>query len=353
VIVVAGEALIDLMARPGEPQQFEARPGGAPCNVAVGLARLGRRTCFLGRIGTDPFGRLLRQHLAGSGVDASMVVTATQKTTLAVAALDGQGKAEYSFYANGTADWQWTDAEVPRVLPADAGALYVGGLALRLSPGAAVLEGLMRRTRQQRRALVFFDPNVRTGFGFSAAVERARVERQLRLAHVIKASEDDIALLYPGHDYREIAARWQGGRAGLVAVTLGPAGVYALTPDGTEISVPAVSARVVDTVGAGDAFAATMLDQLVEEMSAGAAPGPDPAPDPAEALREVGVGAVLGLLERASVSAALTCERPGAQSPDAGTLDAAMADVPRSAFSAGQRGSSLSAERREIGLGPA
>jgi fructokinase len=351
VIVVAGEALIDLMARPGEPQQFEARPGGAPCNVAVGLARLGRRTCFLGRIGTDPFGRLLRQHLAGSGVDSSMVVTATQKTTLAVAALDGQGKAEYSFYANGTADWQWTDAEIPRVLPADASALYVGGLALRLSPGAAVLEGLMRRTRQQRRALVFFDPNVRTGFGFSATAERARVERQLRLAHVIKASEDDIALLYPGHHYREIAARWQGGGAGLVAVTLGPAGVYALAPDGTEISVPAVSARVVDTVGAGDAFAATMLDQLVEEMSAGAAP--DPAPGPAEALREVGVVAVRGLLERASVSAALTCERPGAQSPDAGTLDAAMAVVPRSPLSAEQRGSSLSAERREIGLEPA
>jgi fructokinase len=351
VIVVAGEALIDLMARPGEPQQFEARPGGAPCNVAVGLARLGRRTCFLGRIGTDPFGRLLRQHLAGSGVDASMVVTATQKTTLAVAALDGQGKAEYSFYANGTADWQWTDAEVPRVLPADASALYVGGLALRLSPGAAVLEGLMRRTRQQRRALVFCDPNVRTGFGFSAAVERARVERQLRLAHVIKASEDDIALLYPGHDYREIAARWQGGGAGLVAVTLGAAGVYALAPNGTEISVPAVPAQVMDTVGAGDAFAAAMLDRLVEEMHAGAArgqgldpgPGPGPGPGPAEALREIGVGAIRGLLERASVSAALTCERAGAQSPDTRTLDAAMTDVLRSPLPAEQRGSPLSA----------
>lgn len=355
MIVVAGEALIDLMARPGEPQQFEARPGGAPCNVAVGLARLGRRSCFLGRIGTDPFGRLLRQHLAGSGVDASMVVTATQKTTLAVAALDGQGKAEYSFYANGTADWQWTDAEVPRALPADASALYVGGLALRLSPGAAVLEGLMRRTRQQRRALVFFDPNVRTGFGFSAAVERARVERQLRLAHVIKASEDDIALLYPGHDYREIAARWQGGGAGLVAVTLGAAGVYALAPDGTEITVPAVPARVLDTVGAGDAFAAAMLDRLVEELPAGAAPGPglSTAPGPAEALRGVGVGALRGLLERASVSAALTCERAGAQSPDARTLDAALADGLRSPPPAGQQGSPLRAGQREIGLEPA
>lgn len=340
MIVVAGEALIDLMPRPGAPQQFEARPGGAPCNVAVGLARLGRCACFLGRIGTDPFGRLLRRHLATSGVNASMVVTASQKTTLAVAALDGQGKAEYSFYANGTADWQWTDTEVPRVLPADASALYVGGLALRLAPGAAVLEGLMRRTRQQRRALVFFDPNVRTGFGFSATVERARVERQLALAHVIKASEDDIALLYPGHDYREIAARWHAGGARLVVVTLGPAGVYALAPDGTGITAPAVPARVVDTVGAGDAFAAAMLDRLVEEMPAGA----DAAPAPADALRELGVGAVRGLLERASVSAALTCERAGAQSPDAPTLDAAMADVLRSP---------QTAQQREIGLEPA
>jgi fructokinase len=229
----------------------------------------------------------------------------------------------------------------------------VGGLALRLSPGAAVLEGLMRRTRQQRRALVFCDPNVRTGFGFSAAVERARVERQLRLAHVIKASEDDIALLYPGHDYREIAARWQGGGAGLVAVTLGAAGVYALAPDGTEITVPAVPAQVMDTVGAGDAFAAAMLDRLVEEMPAGAARGQGLGPDPglglglglgpAEALREIGVGAIRGLLERASVSAALTCERAGAQSPDARTLDAATADVLRSPLPAQQRGSPLSA----------
>jgi fructokinase len=273
-----------------------------------------------------------------------MVATATQKTTLAVAALDRQGKAEYSFYANGTADWQWTEAEVPRVLPADAGALYVGGLALRLPPGAAVLEGLMRRTRQQRRALVFFDPNVRTGFGFSAAVERTRVERQLTLAHVIKASEDDIALLYPGHDYREIAARWQGGRAGLVAVTLGTAGVYALAPDGTEITVPAIPAQVMDTVGAGDAFAAAMLDRLVEEMPGGAAPGSGLGPDPVEALREVSASAIRGLLERASVSAALTCARAGAQSPDVRTLDAAMADVLRSP---------LPAEQREIGLEPA
>ena len=149
-----------------------------------------------------------------------------------------------------------------------------------------------------------------------------------------------------------------------MAVTLGAAGVYALAPDGSEITVPAVPARVLDTVGAGDAFAAAMLDRLVEEMPAGAPPGQGLDPglglDPAEALREVGVGALRGLLERVSVSAALTCERAGAQSPDARTLDAAMADELRSPPPAGQRdllpagqqGSPLPAER-EIGLEPA
>ena len=125
MIVVAGEALIDLIPQNPEAeaeagaagQRFDARPGGAPCNVAVGLARLGRHACFLGRVGGDPFGRLLRGHLAGAGVDTSMMVTATEKTTLAVTALDSQGKAEYSFYANGTADWQWSDSEIPGSRP--------------------------------------------------------------------------------------------------------------------------------------------------------------------------------------------------------------------------------------------
>src|ERR1039458_5586108 len=255
VIVVAGEALIDLLPIPGGQHHFDARPGGAPCNVAVGLARLGRRTCFLGRIGPDAFGRMLRQHLKDADVDLSMVVPASEPTTLGVAALDGHGKAEYSFYANGTADWQWAESEVPDVLPADVRALYVGGLALRFLPGAAVLEGLMRRARLQERALIFFDPNVRSGFEYSADAERSRVERQVKLTHVIKASEDDIALLYPGQEYREIAAAWQRTTAGIVVVTLGAEGVYALAPGGAEIMVPAVPTDVVDTVGAGDAFA--------------------------------------------------------------------------------------------------
>jgi len=203
----------------------------------------------------------------------------------------------------------------------------------------------MRRTRQEGRTLVFFDPNVRIGFGFSATAERDRIERQLALAHVIKASEDDIALLYPGRDYREIAAQWQETMSGLVAVTLGPAGVYALAPDGSDMYVDAAPAEVVDTVGAGDAFAATMLDGLAAEApEAPGVRGVARGPGVAAALRGTGADDLRGLLERASVSAALTCERAGAQSPDARTLDAAMArQSPRA----------LRAQHREIGLEPA
>jgi fructokinase len=316
MIVVAGEALIDLMPIPGGEHHFDARPGGAPCNVAVGLARLDQPTRFLGRISADPFGRLLRQHLADAGVDLSMVVPASEATTLAVAALDGHGKAEYSFYADGTADWQWAESDVPRGLPDAARALYVGGLALRLPPGASVLEGLIRRTRHQGRVLIFFDPNVRSGFGFTADAERRRVERQLELAHVVKASEDDIALLYPGREYREIAAEWQSMTSGIVIVTLGSIGVYALAAGGVEITVAAVPTKVVDTVGAGDAFASALLDGLVGEMPGGT--------DPAVGLQRMGIGVTRRLLERACVSAAFTCGRAGAETADARTLQDAV-----------------------------
>src|SRR5487761_27978 len=308
MIIVAGEALIDLLPVRGNPRQFDATPGGASFNVAVALARLGRPTRFLGRIGADSFGRLLRQHLAEAGVDLSLAVLAPEATTLGVTTLDGSGKVEYSFYASGTADWQWTESEVRRELPASTRALYVGGLALRLPPGAVVLEGLMRRTWRQGQPLVFFDPNVRSGLGFTAAAERVRVERQLELAHVVKASDDDIALLYPGRNYREIAAEWQRKTSGIVIVTLGAEGAYALTAGGLEITVPGVPVEVVDTVGAGDAFAAALLDGLAGEI-----PGET---DPTTGLQGIGLDTTRRLLERACISAAFTCGHAGAECAD-------------------------------------
>jgi fructokinase len=322
VILVAGEALIDLLPVPGAQHRFDARPGGAPFNVAVGLARLGQRTSFLGRISTDGFGRQLRAHLDDTGVDLSMAVAAAEATTLAVTDIDAAGRAVYSFYASDTADWQWAESEVPEALPAGIRALYAGGLALRFGPGAAVLEGLMRRARRHGSAIIFVDPNVRSGAGVSMSAERARVERQLGVAHVIKASEDDIALLYPDRDWREIAAGWQRMTSGIVVITLGPDGASAFTPGGAEITVPGVPADIVDTVGAGDAFAAALLDGLIGEIPAGTGPA---------GLLRIPVEVTRRLLERACVSAAFTCSRAGAESADARTLRDAVERAHRAA----------------------
>jgi fructokinase len=313
VIIVAGEALIDLLPVPGVDRQFTARPGGASLNVAAALARLGQPVSFLGRVGSDAFGRMLWAHLEQAGVDTAMTVPAAEATTLSVTSLDDRGKAEYAFYASGTANWEWTEREIPRQLPAGARAFYLGGLALRILPGAALLEGLMRRVRRQGDSLVCYDPNVRSGFEFAVDAERDRVERQVEFAHVIKASEDDVALLYPGADFREIAAGWQRKTSGIVIVTLGPAGAYALTAAGAEIMVPAVDVDVVDTVGAGDAFAAAMLDGLLSELGDGG--------DPAERITRIDAQTTRRLLERASVSAAYTCGRAGGESVDADELE--------------------------------
>ena len=318
MIIVAGEAVIDLLPVPGTDRipgtgrQFSAQLGGASLNVAVALARLGQPVSFLGRIGSDAFGAMLRDHLTQAGVDTSMTVLAAEPTTLSVTTMDDRGSAEYAFYANGTADWAWTEREVPRQLPAGTRALYLGGLALRFPPGAMILEALMRRVRQKGDALICYDPNVRGGSGFAARAERDRVERQLEFAHVIKASEDDIALIHPGRDFREIAAGWQRRTAGLVVVTLGSAGAFALTAAGAEIDVAPAEVAVVDTVGAGDAFAAAMLDGLISELPANG--------DLAQAIAGISAQTAGRLLTRASVSAAYTCGRPGAASADARTL---------------------------------
>src|SRR5262245_53008097 len=117
-IVVIGEAVADAFvlgdassaASKGE-LQLRVLPGGGPVNTAVALGRLGVPTRYLGRLSDNPFGRLIRSHLAGAGVDLSAAVSAPEQATVALAALDDGGNAVYDFYAEGTADWQWTVAE--------------------------------------------------------------------------------------------------------------------------------------------------------------------------------------------------------------------------------------------------
>jgi len=263
VITVIGEALVDLVVSPDWGSH--AAPGGALANVAVALARLGREVSLRARLSGDGFGLMLREHLTRNGISPRDFVDASQQSTLAIATLSEEGQASYSFYANGTADWGWRPTDLGP-LQEDVEALYLGSLAAALPPGAAYIESFTQLVRSAGKVVIVYDPNLRPTATPDRDAERLRVERQLRQVNVAKASAEDLAWLYPDQPVRDVARRWQRIGPDLVVVTLGGDGAFGMTRDGSELTVPPMPAEVVDTIGAGDAFSAGLIDAMAASI---------------------------------------------------------------------------------------
>ncbi|MFH0241756.1 carbohydrate kinase [Streptomyces sp. HK10] len=319
-VTVLGECVADAFTvpppgggtRPSAPSiGLEVLPGGGPANTAVTLARLGTPTRFLGRLSRDVFGRLFREHLAASGVDLGAAVEAAEPGTLAVADIDAAGRAEYSFHAEGTADWQWTDGELERAASGPVACLHTGSLALVRSPGGEAVERLLERTRG--RATVSVDPNVRPPL-VEPVVYRERLPRWCAAADILRLSDDDLGHLLPGAGVEEAAGVLHGHGATLVVVTLGAAGAYA-SLDGAggaervRLRVPAPPTDVVDTVGAGDAFTGGFLHHL---HTAGALGG---------RLDGLTADVLEQALTTGAAVAAATCAVRGADPPRAHRMD--------------------------------
>ncbi|MDX2296813.1 MULTISPECIES: carbohydrate kinase family protein [Streptomyces] len=261
LVTVLGECVADAFTAPATAQgelALRVLPGGGPANTAVALARLGTPARFLARLSDDVFGRLFRGHLESSGVDLSAAVRATEPSTLAVAELDAQGRAEYSFHARGTADWQWTADELAVTDLATTACLHSGSLALVRDPGGPVVEDFLARA--SATATISLDPNVRPLL-VAPEVYRARLPRWCALADILRLSEDDLGLLLPGCTIERACDVWHAAGVPLVVVTRGEHGAVA-SLHGERIVVPAPPADVVDTVGAGDSFTAGLLHHL-------------------------------------------------------------------------------------------
>jgi fructokinase len=315
-VAVAGEALIDLLPR-DDRGLFEAVPGGSPANVAVGLARLGVPTRMLARIAGDALGQRLRAHLAGNGVDLSFAVRAPEPTSLAIVTMGPDGLADYDFRVEGTADWQWRDAELAGALDEQVVALHAGSLALTMPPGAAVLARLLARARDG--ATVSYDPNCRPLLMGSPEQVRDQVDRLVALADVVKASADDLAWLLPGRAAGQVAAEWLAKGPAIVAITLGAAGAVAAAARTGTIRRAAPRVWVVDTVGAGDAFMSALLAGLRDRDLLGARRR--------EELRAIDRETLARVLDQAVLAATITCTRSGAQPPTADELHAAVRDL--------------------------
>ncbi|MEU5522185.1 carbohydrate kinase [Streptomyces sp. NPDC047860] len=301
MIVVAGEALIDLVPRgAGALAALTPALGGGPFNTAVALGRLGSPAAFCSRVSRDGFGEALLDRLRESGVDVTSVQRGDEPTTLAVATVGADGSAAYSFYVEGTADRLFT---APEALAAGARAVSFGTCSLVLEPGASAYEELMRSASAQG-VFTALDPNVRAGLIPDPDAYRARFRSWLPSVSLLKLSEEDARWL--GGSPRE----WLTAGPAAVVVTRGGDGLTVFTRTGEEYAVPGERVRVVDTIGAGDTVNAALLHGL-------AARG---------ALSDEGVDALgaegwTGLLGFAARAAAITCSRAGAEPPYAHELE--------------------------------
>jgi fructokinase len=309
VVAVAGEALVDFVPA-GREGLFEAAPGGSPANVAVGLARLEVPVRLLARIADDLLGHRLRAHLAGNGVDLSHAVRAAEPSSLAIVAVGRDGVVEYDFRVQGTADWQWRDAELAGVLDGGVVALHSGSLALTMPPGADALQRLMARAREAMT--VSYDPNCRPLLMGSPDAVRGRIEALITLADVVKASADDLAWLLPGREPEQVAETWLAKGPSVVVVTLGPAGLLVAARQAGVLRRPGRAVAVVDTVGAGDACMSALLAGLHRRDLLGA--------DRRADLRAVDAGTLSEVADEAVLAASITCTRHGADPPTSAEL---------------------------------
>lgn len=304
MITIVGEALIDLTPVGADGPELVPVPGGSPYNVAIGAARLGAPTAFLGALSDDTFGQRLARHLTEEGVAIGDAPRSNAPTTLALVHLDPQGRATYDFYLEGTAATGLTPERIE--LPADTAIVHVGCGAVTLAhepAGRALRDALARATG----ALRSFDPNVRPAFVHDHDSYVRLLEETVATCDLVKVSDEDLGWCYPDDPVEEAARRWRESGPTLVVVTGGPVGAVAYGTDRAEVPAPLVD--VVDTVGAGDSFSAALLAWLHRQGATDRA-----------SVGSLDRAALTDALRFAVRAAAVTCTRRGADPPRASEL---------------------------------
>ena len=304
--LVCGEALFDFFAQSPESMatgqvDFRAIAGGSPFNVAVGLRRLGVDTALFAGLSTDYLGRRLKQVLVNEGVSTEYLHDLDAPTTLAMVALDASGSPAYSFRGEGCADRQLHGHHLPLLGPEVRG-VHVGSFSLVVQPVGDTLLALVKRESGQR--LISLDPNVRLNPEPDIERWRQRISELIPYADVIKVSDEDLELLYPGQDARQIARSWLNHRCQLVFLTRGSQGASVFSREHGQRSVPASLVQVADTVGAGDTFQAAVIAWLTGHGL-----------DSIEGVQGLSALQLDALLDFASRAAALTCSKTGPDLP--------------------------------------
>ena len=297
-ITAVGEILIDLtqsgVNELGIPV-FAANPGGAPANLAVAASRLGARSAFIGKVGTDSFGTFLRNTLTENNVDVSgMVTDLKNRTTLAVVAVDKQGERTFSFYRDPSADVNLRADEIADEQLKNTKYLHFGSVSLTTDPArSATLHAA--KTAKQYGATISYDPNYRASLWSDEATAIERMLEPLALVDVLKVSDEELPLLTGTSDLDKGSQLLADKGIALVLVTLGANGAYYRFGDHTG-HIPGVKVKVGDTNGAGDTFFGATLSQLCKFNK----------------LSDITVSELENILTVANKAAAITTSRHGA-----------------------------------------
>jgi fructokinase len=291
--LVIGEALIDIVEHGGRRDRTEQHVGGSPLNVAVGLARLGREVDFLTHIGADDPGRRIAEYVEAAGAQLVPGSVSAERTPTAVATVADDGSATYSF------ELDWRLSATPAA-PAPL-CVHTGSIAAVRDPGCRAVAALVDAYRVS--ASVTFDPNVRPSLIADPDQARERIEHLVERSDIVKVSDEDLRWIHPNYEPEQTAQTWLASGPALVALTLGDRGSMAFCAAG-EARMAAMPVRIVDTIGAGDAFMVGLLDALWGMGLLGAGRRAD--------LARIGLDAVTAVLDAATRSAARTVARAGA-----------------------------------------
>ncbi|MCK5155950.1 MAG: carbohydrate kinase [Spirochaetales bacterium] len=316
MIITIGEALIDFIyIDEGSSQVYKPVPGGSPMNTAVALSRLDVPTAFISGISTDMFGKMLTKHLSGNGVDISAAIPKDNPTTLAFAKIV-KGKAEYAFFANGSADRSITELEIASSidkLSAEPSCFQIGSISLLMEPGASGIYNFIRT----RNALVpvSFDPNIRPSLVEDGESYIERLEALFRLSDIVKISDEDLEWMFPDLSFESAAAEILKYGVSVCVVTAGKNGVHWFS-HGIHEFLAARDITITDTIGAGDTFHAGLLAFFYWSGNL-----------TREKLKSITPETAVTALKYASTAAEINCCRQGTNPPQAAELAKELADI--------------------------
>lgn len=266
-VIALGELLIDFTMN-GQSEQgnnmFEACPGGAPCNVLALLNKMGKKTAFIGKVGKDQFGTLLRETITEAGIDASNLVVDDQvNTTLAFVHTFPDGDREFSFYRNPGADMMLSADEVDAEVVKDTKIFHFGTLSMT-HDGVREATKKAVETAKANGCLVSFDPNLRPPLWSSLDLAKEQMEYGFGKCDILKISDNEIQFVSGKEDYDEgIAYLQEKYQIPLILLTMGKDGSRAYYK-GMRVERPGFAVKAIETTGAGDTFCGSSLNYIVE-----------------------------------------------------------------------------------------